>query len=37
MLIIGDTLMWEYTMIIDRTNFQVGWSPVNVKGCGARF
>jgi hypothetical protein len=32
-LIIGDTTMWEYTTIFDRTNQRVGFAQVDTKGC----
>ncbi|MBT9555166.1 MAG: hypothetical protein IV100_04010, partial [Myxococcales bacterium] len=35
MLIIGDTTLFSYTMIVDVAAGMVGFSPVNAKGCGA--
>lgn len=32
-LIVGDTLMWEYTVVLDRVNQRAGWAPVNKQGC----
>lgn len=32
-LIIGDTTLWEFTTIFDRTNQRVGFAQVDVNGC----
>eukprot|EP01059_Diplonema_ambulator_P001816 TRINITY_DN1152_c0_g2_i1.p1 TRINITY_DN1152_c0_g2~~TRINITY_DN1152_c0_g2_i1.p1 ORF type:complete len:443 (+),score=117.88 TRINITY_DN1152_c0_g2_i1:46-1329(+) len=35
LLIIGDSTMENYYMVMDRTNKQIGWSPVNRTSCGS--
>jgi len=33
MLIVGDTLMWNYVTILDRGNNRAGWAPVDKSKC----
>jgi len=33
--IIGDTTMYNYYVVFDRVNTQIGWAPVNDKNCGS--
>ena len=35
LLIIGDTTMQNYYMVMDRTNEQIGWAKVNRTSCGS--
>jgi hypothetical protein len=33
MLIVGDTLMWNYVVVLDRGNQKAGWAPVDKSKC----
>jgi len=35
LIIVGDTTMWSYVTIFDRTNARVGFAPVNVAACAS--